>query len=61
MGRPKLLDPPVELKISLPESLYTRLSLLLHSEAKGRVPHGAYREFFTALLREHFNRKDSLK
>jgi hypothetical protein len=58
MGRPKLLDPPVELKISLPLSLYTRLSLLLHSEEKGRVPHGAYREFFTLLLRSYFAQKD---
>ncbi len=60
MGRKKLPDPPVELKISLPISLYTRLSLLLFSEAKGRVPHGAFREFFTALLADYFARRDAV-
>lgn len=50
MAKPKRLDPPVELKISLPESMHTKISLLLYSEEKGRIPHGAFSMFFSMLL-----------
>lgn len=56
MGRKKLLDPPVELRISLPTSLYVQLSLLLHSDTKGRVPYGAFSQFFVLLLERHFRK-----
>lgn len=58
MPKRKNLDPPVELKLSLPSSLFTRLSLLLFSDDKGRVPHGAYSEFFKALLLQYFETRD---
>lgn len=57
MARRKNLDPPVELKISLPASMHTKLSLLLWSESKQRVPHGAFSSFFTAILSDYLNRR----
>lgn len=61
MARPRLTERSVEHNISLPEKLAGRLALDLYSESQGRVPHGAYKEFFTNLLTEHYARIDAAK
>lgn len=61
MSRRKNVDPPVEVKISLPLSTHAKLSLLLWSESKQRVPHGAFSSFFTALLADYFNRRQAME
>ena len=52
MSRPRNLDPPVVMEVSLPLTLRTKLDLLLFSEAEGKVPFGAYRDFFSLKIRE---------
>lgn len=54
MARPKQIIRSVPCNISLPEDLKARIDLHLFSEVEGRVPFGAYREFFSMLIREHF-------
>lgn len=53
MPRPANVDRPVEKNISIPESLHTRVELLLFSEIEGRVPHGAWSRLVQGLLRAH--------
>ena len=50
MPKPRRVDRPKELSISIPASLYYRLTLALWSEAEGRVPHGGYRDFLVPLI-----------
>lgn len=56
-GRPPEIDRPVALNLRLPESERGRLDLILHSDVEGRVPKGAYAEFFKERLREFFTFK----
>jgi hypothetical protein len=49
--RPKL-ERPTQLCLKLPESVRAQLDLLLYSELEGRVPLGAYQEFFVERIRE---------
>lgn len=56
MARPAKLDRPVEKSISLPQSLHTRIELLLFSDLEGRVPHGAWSRLVEGLLRAHLER-----
>lgn len=51
MGRPLKTDRPVHKKLSLPESLVARVDLLLYSELEGRVPHAAWSEYISELIR----------
>lgn len=53
-ARPRI-DRPVKLLLSLPESIRARLDLHLVSSLEGRVPKGAYQEFFIARIREFFD------
>lgn len=57
MPRKPNIDPPVSLRLMLPESIRTRLDLLLFSEIEGRVPLGKYQEFFLERLAEYFNNR----
>ena len=62
MPRPKKTVPNIQKNIGLPKDLLDRLDIILFSEVEGRVPFGAYSEFFTNLLREYFenaNRRNS--
>lgn len=59
MPRPKKVDRPVELAISLPSSLATRMELELYSELEGRVPHGARSRFLAGLIEQHFAKIDA--
>lgn len=54
MARPKAPVPKVVLNLWLPLEVRTKLDLHLVSELEGRVPHGAYSDFFTARVKEHF-------
>lgn len=47
---------PVSLHTSIPEDLWTKMTLHLFSEVEGRVPKSAYREFISSLIREYFNK-----
>jgi hypothetical protein len=57
MARPKLIDPSVEKNISIPQSLCTRVELMLFSELEGKVPHGAWKGYIERLIREDLERK----
>lgn len=52
MPRPRKADRPIPVHVYLPESLHTRLTLLLWSEVEGRIPQGAWSEFFITLANE---------
>lgn len=58
MPRRPEIDKPVPLYLMLPTSWRARLDLHLFSELEGRVPHGAYRNFFVARLIEFFATKE---
>lgn len=49
---------PIKLHTSLPEDLWTKLTLHLYSEVEGRVPHGAYQRFICDRIREYFNEEN---
>lgn len=46
---------PVRLTLMLPEDIRAKLDLHLWSEVEGRVPHGAYQQFFLARIAEYFS------
>lgn len=54
-GRKPNLEASVATNLHLPESLRTRLDLILFSELEGRVPKGAYQKFFMERLSEYFS------
>lgn len=56
MPRPRAAIPRRLLNLALPEDLRARLDLHLYSEVEGRVPQGAYQEFFSRLIREELDR-----
>lgn len=57
MARPKQTTPSTFRNISLPQPLAEKLDLELYSELEGRIPLGAYKHFFTALLEKYFAEK----
>lgn len=61
MPRPKKVDRPVEMAISLPRSLAARLELELFSELEGRIPHGARSRFIGQLIEDHFAKVDAAR
>lgn len=52
MARPRKVDRPIPISVKLPESLHRRLTLLLHSDAEGRVPYGEWSRFFCTLAEQ---------
>ena len=54
-GRRPNIEPSIATNLHLPESVRTRLDLLLFSEVEGRVPKGAYQRFFLERLSEFFS------
>lgn len=56
-GRRPNVEPSVATNLHLPESVRTRLDLVLFSELEGRVPKGAYQRFFLERLQEFFTFK----
>ncbi len=59
MGRPRQTTKSILHNVSLPEPLAAKLALELFSELEMKVPHGAYKEFFTNLVQEYFDRKEA--
>ena len=57
MPRRPDLDRPTRLELKLPESLRTKIDLLLFSELEGMVPRGKYQQFFVERLNEFFEWK----
>ena len=56
MGRRAKLDKPTHVHLKLPEPLGGAGSLLLWSDAHGRVPLGKLSEFFELAVREKLER-----
>lgn len=56
MPRRPAVIPNYELKVCISQDLFTKLALELWSDVESRVPHGAYKAFFEARLREWFTR-----
>lgn len=52
MPRKPNIDPPVSLELMLPQTVRTRLDLVLYSPLENRVPKGKYQEFFLTLLND---------
>lgn len=57
MARPRSPVPKGLLNLSLPSDLLGWLGLQLFSELEGRVPVGAYQEFFSRKIREEMEWK----
>lgn len=53
-GRPSKTIKSVQMNISLPEDLATRVKLHLHSEVEGKIPHGKQMEFFVEVVNAAF-------
>lgn len=60
MPRPPSLTPRSTLNLVLRNDLRIKLDILLWSAVEGRVPLGAYREFFEARLAEFFSEAATL-
>jgi len=58
-GRRPNIEPSVATNLHLPETIRTRLDLILFSELEGRVPKGAYQRFFLERLQEFFTTKSA--
>jgi hypothetical protein len=56
MPRKPNVDRPIRTEINVPESLRTRIDLLLFSTTEGRVPHGKLSEFFCEAVKEKLER-----
>lgn len=56
-GRPSKTIKSVQMNISLPEDLATRVKLHLHSEVEGKIPHGKQMEFFIELVDAAFGQR----
>jgi hypothetical protein len=54
MSRPSRIIRPVKITTYIPEDLRAQLALFLYSEVEGRIPLGAYANFFTERIREFF-------
>ena len=48
---------PSKLTTTLPEDVRAKLDLHLFSDLEGRIPKGAYQEFFLARIRDFFDTK----
>lgn len=57
MPRPKQATPSTFRNIAIPKPLADRLDIELFSDVEGRIPMGAYKEFFSNLLRQYFEQK----
>jgi len=61
MARQKNLIRSVEKKINIPEDLYAEVELQLFSTLEGKVPYGAWQQYFITLAREDLNRRKGNK
>ena len=49
-------DRPVRVELALPTSVYEPLALILFSPALGKIPKGAWSDFFTTLAKQALER-----
>ena len=59
MPRPRKVTPTKKLSFYVSSPVATRLELMLWSPLEGKVPFGAYGEFFEKLLQDYFRRYDA--
>lgn len=59
MGRPANTIRSVEKSISLPETVTTRVDILLYSPLEARVPHGAWSRYITELITKDLMRRST--
>ena len=57
MPRPRNTIRPVEIRLSLPETVRAQMDVELFSELEGRVPYGARTQFVQQLVQDYFRRK----
>ena len=57
MGRPANTIKSIEKCVSIPQPLAVKVDLVLYSELEGRVPHGAWARYITALIAEDLQRR----
>lgn len=50
MPKPPRADRPVEKTINIPQSICTKVDLLLWSELEQKVPHGAWARYVNGLI-----------
>ena len=56
MPRPRKAIRPRSLHLKLPEDILARVDLLLFSDLEGRVPQGAYQNYFLSLIQRDLAR-----
>jgi hypothetical protein len=61
MPKPPRADRPVEKTLSLPQSLVTKVDLILWSELEGKVPHGAWRDYVVGLVEKDLEHRAALQ
>ena len=58
-GARPAIQPPIHLHTTIPQDLWTRMTLHLWSPAEKRVPKGAYQQFLVGLVRNYFANLES--
>lgn len=58
MARQPNVQRPISLHTTIPEDLWTKLTLHLYSDVEGRVPKGAYQQFIIQRINEFFQRRE---
>lgn len=61
MGRPAAVIPSARIEIRIPVDVKSELDIYLFSEVEGRIPYGAYSQFFENLTREFFTKLKEAK
>lgn len=56
MARTRKIEPTTEVKLHLPTPLVAQVSLLLWSDAHGRIPHGEISKYYERLARADLER-----
>lgn len=54
MPKPRNIVPTRMLNVALPLPVFAQLTLHLNSDVEGRVPHGAYSQFLSEIIKAHF-------
>lgn len=56
MSKPQRSDPPVEIELSIPQSVLTRVELALVDPVRGKPAYGARSKLVTRLLKDWLDR-----
>ena len=60
MARRPSIVKSVSLHVHIPEDIYLKMALHLHSEAEGRVPLGSFQKFISQLINDYFQEKPNV-